>query len=60
MCDCLENMPEVSKADASCPRNGSPTFGKACPGNDLRSRWQDVYGDGDALPNLVGKCDNAD
>ncbi|CBJ49226.1 conserved unknown protein [Ectocarpus siliculosus] len=59
MCGCAEDMPEVSKADCT---NYSPTEEdedriRGCDPNDLRTRYDVLYPDGD-LDNLVGRCDN--
>lgn len=55
MCGCIEDMPEVSRADCSVPGDGD-NF-DACTNNDLRTRFKEVYPD-DMLDNLVGECDD--
>ncbi|CAM9604682.1 unnamed protein product [Ectocarpus fasciculatus] len=59
MCGCAEDMPEVSKADATCysPTDEDPDRIRGCSPNDLRTIYDEVYPDGD-LANLVGRCDN--
>eukprot|EP00752_Nemacystus_decipiens_P015570 g13893.t1 len=58
ICGCLEDMPVVSKADCSRPRDTDPNWGKACTKNDLKTRYKELYDNGDDLPNLVWDCEN--
>eukprot|EP00752_Nemacystus_decipiens_P017068 g15285.t1 len=57
MCGCIEDMPEVSRADCSVPAGGD-NF-NTCTNNDLRTRVEEVYPN-DMLANLVGTCDDKD
>lgn len=58
MCDCVENMPEVSKSDCNTYSETGERRFQPCEGNDLRNRYAYLNPDGQ-LANLVGKCDNA-
>ena len=58
MCGCIEDMPEVSRADCSMHRPSREGRFKACKDNDLRTQYEIVYPDA-PLANLVDQCDNA-
>eukprot|EP00752_Nemacystus_decipiens_P003492 g3225.t1 len=55
--NCIEDMPEVSRADCSKHKNKEGKF-KACKNNDLRTEYEILYPD-TPLANLVEQCDNA-
>eukprot|EP00752_Nemacystus_decipiens_P012856 g11383.t1 len=58
MCGCIEDMPEVSRADCSKHKPNKEGKFKACKNNDLRTEYEIVYPNA-PLDNLVGQCDNA-
>ena len=59
MCGCIEDMPEVSRADCSVPNDDKEGDFEACTDNDLRTRFKEVFPDDDVLlTNLVEACDN--
>ncbi|CAN0451299.1 unnamed protein product [Pylaiella littoralis] len=57
MCGCIEDMPEVSRADCSTPRVERAGKYKACTNNDLLTAYLEEYPGGE-LNNLVEQCDN--
>lgn len=59
MCDCIEKMPVVSRADCT---TYSPTGLVACEDNDLRTHYDNEMRrpGGKLKTNLVETCDNED
>ena len=55
MCGCVEDMPEVSRADCSVPSSTTAGAFDACTNNDLLTRYFEVY-PGSSLENPVGEC----
>eukprot|EP00903_Cladosiphon_okamuranus_P008160 g7859.t1 len=57
MCDCIENMPVVTRADCSYPNPNRKHNIAPCPRNNLQYYYEQLYGEFPEF-NLVKDCDN--
>lgn len=59
MCACIEQMPEVSRADCTEYNEGGGEGNRFRSCVDLRTKFENEY-PGRELNNLVEQCDNKD